>query len=264
MIFARTFTDTDGMNADHAVFRTIASLQGLFVRVLCIALLAATTTATGADETVFLDEHFDSLARWQHQPFAKIPRHSSYQAVRCDDSPCLQLESNNSASALVLQQQFNVYDYPQLTWRWKISNVYRKGDSSRKEGDDYPARLYVMFAYDPERASVAKQLKYRLAKTLYGQYPPDSSISYIWDNRVTNATVITNAYAGDAKMIPVSAGSDKVNTWQDYTVDIVDDYRRAFGQDPPAIASLAVMNDSDNTGESANSWIQYIKIFRSR
>jgi len=227
-------------------------------------LLSATATPARAAETVFLDEHFESLARWRHQPFAKIPRHSSYKAVRCEDSPCLLLESDNSASALVLNQQFNVYQYPKLAWRWKVGNVYSKGDSSRKEGDDYPARLYVMFAYDPDKATLAKQIRYRLAKVLYGEYPPDSSITYIWDNRVANATVITNAYANEAKMIPINPGSGKVDTWQDHTVDIVRDYRLAFGQDPPAIARLAVMNDSDNTGESSRSWIQFIRIFRSQ
>lgn len=251
-------------SAARRVLKTIASLKWRLAGMLCVAVLASMATSTRAAETVFLDEHFDSLARWRHQPLAKIPRHSSYKAVRCENSPCLLLESDNSASALVLNQQFNVYQYPQMSWRWKVSNVYNKGDSSSKQGDDYPARLYVMFAYDPDKATLAKQIRYRLAKVLYGEYPPDSSLTYIWDNRVTKATVITNAYASEAKMIPVSAGSEKVNSWQDYSVDIVRDYRLAFGQDPPAIARLAVMNDSDNTGESATSWIQYIKIFHSR
>ena len=65
-------------------------------------------------------------------------------------------------------------------------------------------------------------------------------------------------------MIPVDAGPEKVNTWQEHTVDIVRDYRLAFGQDPPATATLAVMNDSDNTHESARAWIDYIRIFRPR
>ncbi len=247
----------------HWALQTIASMQWGLIAILCVALLSARSAPTRADENLFLDERFESLARWQPLPFAKIPRHSSYKAVRCEGSPCLLMESDNSASALVLQQPFNVYTYPKLAWRWKVSTVYRKGDSSRKEGDDYPARLYVMFDYDPEQASLAKQIQYRLAKTLYGQYPPDSSISYIWDNQVTKAAVITNAYTSAAKMIPVNAGSAKVNSWQDHTVDIVRDYRRAFGQDPPAIARLAVMNDSDNTHEFAQSWIQYIRIFHS-
>lgn len=223
----------------------------------------APTAAAPAGEAVFLNEHFESLARWHPQTFTKKPRHSVYTAVMQEGRPCLLMESNNSASLLVLNQQFNVYEYPKLSWRWKVSNVYRKGDSGRKDGDDYPARLYVLFAYDPEHASLGRRIQYELVKTVYGQYPPDSAINYIWDNKVTNAAVIPNAFSSQVQMIPVSAGPAKVNTWQNYTVDIVRDYRRAFGQDPPEIATLAVMNDSDNTGEASKAWIEYIRVFRT-
>jgi len=216
-----------------------------------------------ADDRVFLDERFATLDRWQPLTFPKIPRHSTYAAAHCETATCLAMESNNSASGLVLKQSFNVYDYPLLAWRWKVSNVYRKGDSRTKEGDDYPARLYVMFAYDPDRASLGKQLRYGMAKQVYGPYPPHSSISYIWDNQATGKPFIVNAYAEEARMIPVDAGSGAVGTWQEHTVDIVRDYRMAFGEDPPATASLAVMNDSDNTHEAARAWIQYIRIVRS-
>jgi len=252
------------MSTQGSFWQVTGYRGGMFACLLCCALLwAAPTVPICAGTTVFLDEQFASLARWQPQPFAKIPRHSSYTAVTYEGRSCLLMESDNSASALVLNQPFNVYEFPRLAWRWKVSTIYRKGDSSSKDGDDYPARLYVMFAYDPEQAPLAKRIKYQLAKTVYGQYPPDSSISYIWDNQVTNAAVITNAYTSAAKMIPVSAGWSKVNTWQEYTVDIVRDYRLAFGHDPPATATLAVMNDSDNTGESSKAWIQYIRIFRA-
>ena len=249
------------MKAEAPVLRAALCNTGLLTWLLCCAcLLSPIPSQAAAAGNVFLEEHFGSLDRWQPLLFPKISRHSTYKADRCGAESCLHMASDNSASALVLRQSFNVYQFPKLAWRWKISNVYRKGDSSTKAGDDYPARLYVMFAYDPEHASLAKRIKYQMAKTLYGQYPPDSSISYIWDNRESQATVITNAYTSEAKMIPVSAGPAKVNIWQEYTVDIVRDYRRAFGQDPPPTATLAVMNDSDNTGEAAKSWIQYIRI----
>jgi len=230
------------------------------VTAVLLGLLLATPVAAA---TVLLDERFESLERWRPLLFPKISRHSRYTAARCDGTPCLRMESDNAASALVLRQSFNVYDYPRLAWRWKVGNVYRKGDSRTRAGDDYPARLYVMFAYDPARTSLAKRLQYRLARTVYGSYPPDSSISYIWDNRVTGAPFIVNAYSAAARMIPVSAGADKIGTWQEYEVDIIRDYRLAFGADPPATASLAVMIDSDDTGESATAWIRYIRIFRT-
>lgn len=233
----------------------------LWHNLLLAAVLAfVSSPAAAAAKTVFLDERFATLDQWQPLTFPKISRHSTYAIRPCDDTTCLQMESDNAASGLMLKQTFNIYQYPILKWRWRVSNVYRKGDSATKKGDDYPARLYVVFAYDPTKASAGKRLKYQFAKLLYGQFPPDSSISYIWDNRATNKPFIINAYVDEARMIPVSSGTAQVNTWQEYTVNVVEDYKQAFGQDPPATASLAVMCDSDDTHEAATALIQYIRI----
>jgi len=51
-----------------------------------------------------------------------------------------------------------------------------------------------------------------------------------------------------------------VGTWQTCEVDMVADYRRAFGRQPPALARIAVMNDSDDTGDQAVSYINYIEV----
>ncbi|NJN17090.1 MAG: DUF3047 domain-containing protein, partial [Oscillochloris sp.] len=98
---------------------------------LLLLLLPSAVRAAGA---VFLEERFESLDRWQPLTFPKIARHSTYTAVRCETGSCLLMESDNSASALVLKQPFNVYAHPMLSWRWKVSNVYRKGDSRTASG----------------------------------------------------------------------------------------------------------------------------------
>jgi hypothetical protein len=50
--------------------------------------------------------------------------------------------------------------------------------------------------------------------------------------------------------------------WVEEDVNIVRDYREAFGSEPPPVASLAIMNDSDDTGERAVSFIDYIEVYR--
>ena len=210
--------------------------------------------------TVFLDERFTSLDGWQPLFFPKIEAHTTYELTSVNGVPALQVVSRNSASALVLDRPFNVFDFPVLAWRWRVSNVFKKGDSSRKDGDDYPIRLYVMFRYDPDKASFGQSVKYGMAKLLYGKYPPHSSLNYIWANKKQSASYIPNPYTGQAMMVPVDQGGEKVGRWVQHRVDIVRDYRAAFGEDPPAMASIAIMGDSDNTGESATAWIDYIKI----
>ena len=83
----------------------------------------------------------------------------------------LRAESNASASGLILKKEFNVFEYPKLKWRWKISNVYLKGNAEEKSGDDYPLRIYVIFKYDPDKASLGQRIRYGLAKAIYGRVP---------------------------------------------------------------------------------------------
>jgi hypothetical protein len=50
--------------------------------------------------------------------------------------------------------------------------------------------------------------------------------------------------------------------WRDEEINIVEDYEKAFGTRPPLRARIAVMNDSDNTGERAVSYLEFIEVYR--
>ncbi|MEE8328509.1 MAG: DUF3047 domain-containing protein [Thermodesulfovibrionia bacterium] len=212
------------------------------------------------DREVILREDFNNLENWKPLYFPKIKEHTLYYVVKKENESFLKAESNSSASALVYKKEFNAYKYPRVRWRWKISNIYKKGNALEKSGDDYPARIYIMFKYDHGKASFIKKIKYSLAKTLYGEYPPHSTINYIWANRQHKKNIITNTYAKETKMIILQAGSEKAGKWMEQEVNIIEDYRKAFGSEPPAIASIAVMNDSDNTKEGSVLCIDYIEV----
>ena len=59
-----------------------------------------------------------------------------------------------------------------------------------------------------------------------------------------------NPYTEKAMMIVVESGAAKLNQWVREKRNILEDYRQAFHSDPPAISGVAVMTDTDNTGES--------------
>jgi hypothetical protein len=46
------------------------------------------------------------------------------------------------------------------------------------------------------------------------------------------------------------------------SVNIIEDYVKAFGVKPPEKAGIAIMNDSDNTGEQSVSYLDYIEVYR--
>ena len=54
-------------------------------------------------------------------------------------------------------------------------------------------------------------------------------------------------------MFIVESGKENVGKWIDERVNILNDYKLAFGEDPPRKASLAIMADTDNTGETSKA-----------
>ena len=232
--------------------------------VLCtVVILVFNSLIFGGQETtVLLREDFSNLDNWKTLNFPKIKKHSVYSIEKVNGRSVLKAESNASASAIVYKYSFNVYEYPQVKWRWKVSNVYVRGDARTKEGDDYPMRVYIMFEYNPEQAGTLEKMQYGLMKRLYGEYPPHSSLSYVWANKEDREKIVTSPFTDKAKMIFLKQGQKKVGTWQDENVNIVADYQKAFGTKPPIRAQIAIMNDSDNSGEHSESYMEYLEVLK--
>lgn len=188
---------------------------------------------------------------WRPLTFDKIPAHTRYRVVREGEEYILTAESRAAASGLIHPLDLDVRRYRTIAWRWRVEHVLVRSDPRRKEGDDYPARVYVAFRYDPETASLWERTTYGAARLLYGEYPPKAVINYIWDTRLPVGTALANAYTDRARMPVVESGPANLGRWMAVERDLLEDYRRLFGGEPPRIAGVAVMTDTDNTGESA-------------
>lgn len=220
------------------------------------------TPAVAGDNEIFFHEDFNDLTDWKVMEFPRIKKHSIYFIEKNGAESYLKSESNASASAIVFGKTFNVFDFPRVKWRWKISNVYKKGQAGEKAGDDYPIRIFIMFKYDPARASYGERIKHDVARLIFGMEAPYSSLNYIWESKPHSISIITSPYSSESKMVVLQAGSEKAGKWIEEDVNILEDYRKSFGEDPPAVANIAVMNDSDDTGEGSVSYIDYIEVYR--
>lgn len=227
-----------------------------------IVLFPSIVTPQYGKESFFIKEYFNTLDNWRPLYFPKINKHTSYTIETNGDERYLRIESAASASALVYNKEFNAYEYPNIRWRWRAGNIYTKGDTGTKDGDDYPLRIYITFQYDPKKAGLLERLRYEGAKLLYGEYPPHSAINYVWANKELREKIITSPYTEKTKIIIIEKGISRIDTWETKEANILKDYREAFGEDPPAQASIAIMNDSDNTGEASVSYIHFIEVYK--
>ncbi|MES2832916.1 MAG: DUF3047 domain-containing protein [Pseudomonadota bacterium] len=177
-----------------------------------------------------------------------------YALVRDGDAVVLKATAQRSMSGLIHATRIDVRQYPRIRWRWKIAAPVAGADLRTKAGDDYAARLYVMFDYPVEKLSFATRTKLKLAEALYGQSIPSAALNYVWDNRQPVGTIAPNAYTDRARMIVVESGATKAGKWVTETRDLAADFRAAFGEDAPGIVAVALATDTDNTGETATAW----------
>jgi len=171
--------------------------------------------------------------------FWNRPRHSEFALVVDEGRTVLRARANASTSGLAREIMVDPRRTPILAWHWKVMNLIAKSDMATKDGDDFPARLYVTFD-DPRR-----------------------SLCYVWDARRPVGTVAANAYSDRVQMVVAASGAAQLGRWVTLERDWTADYRRAFGGEATPADGVVVSADTDNTGESAESYFGDV-VFRSR
>ena len=200
---------------------------------------------------------------WAPLTFHRIARHTRYALVRDPDrGTVVEAIAEASASGLVRRLDAEPNAGSVLTWSWKIERPVAKGDVTRRSGDDYAARVYVTFRVPPERLSPFERMRRTAVAATFGDDAPDAGLVYIWDARSPVGTIVPNAYTDRVRMIVVESGSERAGRWLAYERDLAADYRAAFGGDAPPLSGVAIMTDTDDTGESLRAWYGDIALAR--
>jgi hypothetical protein len=231
---------------------------------LLIVPLAARSEPPSVIEVAKFSSHIVGQAMpegWKPLTFIKIPKQTVYELVKDGGEIVVKAVSDASASGLIKAVNIDPKEYPIVRWRWKVENILKHNDVARKDGDDFPARLYITFAYDPDKVSLGKKLKFKAGRAIFGDIPI-GALNYIWDTHAPVGAIVENAYTDFAQMVVVESGAQKVGLWVSEERNIYEDYKKAFGEEPPLINGIAIMTDTDNTKERATAYygdIQFVQ-----
>ncbi len=177
-------------------------------------------------ETIALS-HFatDGLIGWSEKSFYG---QTQYSIVERNGDKVLLAQSNNSASALYKKIRIDLDKTPYLNWSWWVNNHLGDIDEQQKEGDDYPARVYVIID----------------GGVFFWK---TRALNYVWSSNQPKGATWPNAYTDNARMMALETGSAYLRQWRSEKRNIRADLRQQFGEDLRYIDGVAIMTDTDNS-----------------
>ncbi|MEK6709260.1 MAG: DUF3047 domain-containing protein [Nitrospinota bacterium] len=173
-----------------------------------------------------------TLKVWQGQPDVQLLGENGENVLR--------LRSDKTAVSIYREAKLDLNRHPILSWKWKVTQIPPEGDARVQNRDDQAAGLYVIFPRFP--TFVNSQL-----------------IGYIWDSNVPAGTVLQSKKNALVHYIVVRSGSQDLNQWITEERNVLEDYRRVFGQNPPDVGGISVMIDTDDTRAAAESYFAKIE-----
>ena len=207
-------------------------------RRLGASLLCALALGTGSAETRNGNGRIEVLrdgdvTGWEEKAFNGK---TLYETVREEDGrTVLRATSRGTASGMYRRLRIDLEKTPILEWTWRIGGTLGDIDERTRAGDDYSARVYVI------RSHPVFFWKTR-------------AVNYVWASARAEGETWPNAYTDSSWHVAVRSGDAHAGRWVSERRDVRADFRALFGEDVRHIDAVAIMTDTDDTGDAATAY----------
>lgn len=178
------------------------------------------------------------LTVWRGKPDFRLTRDEGSGAT------ALRMRSDKASFSIHREVRLDLRKFPNLSWRWKVAKLPAGADARNGESDDQAAGVYVLFHKFPGF------LNSRL-------------IGYVWETSAPEGAILKSRKNSKVHYIVVRSGAGDLGRWITEKRNVLDDYRRVFGSEPPRVGGLALMIDTDDTLSSAESYFAKVE-FKGR
>jgi len=188
---------------------------------------------------------------WKRFVVSPFDGPTEYRLAASNPSVVLEAHADASASGLYRRIRIDPKHQPIVEWRWRVLEPVAHADPRVRARDDSPARLVISFHGDAKRLDIEERHTLELYKALTGEMLPFAILMYVWSDDPPLETIAASVHSPKIQMIVVDRGH--IGEWRDFRRNILEDYRRAFGEEPWDIVSVGVMTDANNTGGKASA-----------
>lgn len=204
------------------------------------------------------ESRFASLAGWRLINFEDDQPPSQFDPVTYEDREVLRVISDGSASMIIREDPIKIYETPIVSWRWKLVEPLESANLRSLFSEDTSIRMMVAFRHELDELPLWLRVWAGRQEKRHGEVPPTSALNYVWATQDYGAEPFGSLYSKRIQFYVKNYGEREVGSWQEHRVNVVEDYRRAHGDDPPAEAFIAIMSDADNTDGYAEALVEYV------
>jgi hypothetical protein len=153
--------------------------------------------------------------------------------------------------------------YKAVLFKTSVDEAITDADHRSRSGDDYPIRVYFTFNYEGTGLGFTERLRYRIYRSRHGEYPPHSALTYVWTASAVEERIYRNPSKERVGMIVLRGDETPLGEWRNERIDVLADYEKVFGEAPPGSPMrIAIMTDSDDTGQTTRAAMDFIRILR--
>jgi hypothetical protein len=185
----------------------------------------------------------DLKGGWEQFALVNGNTPTNYQLVEQDGTVIIQADSAEGGSGLSRKLHFDPHRYPIIEWRWRVPRDSGRGGAAGPSSVSPPVRLSLAFDGDLAKLDFDDRTKLRMAKALTASGLPYASLLYVWLNQKPVDTLYSSPHTDRVRHIVVESGEARLDQWVSVRRNVLEDYRRAFGEDPGHIVAVGIMTD---------------------
>jgi hypothetical protein len=234
-----TSPEDDGLLASTPIVRALARESGEVVEVARFSRMRQGTPLP---------------ADWLGWGLRSGKRPTEYRLVDNGGTTVLEAYADGAASGFYRRVRVDPRRQSMLEWSWRAERLLPGADLRVGAREDSVARLVISFHGDTGKLDFEDRAKLRLAKVFAGEPLPFAMLIYVWSNQIPVETALPSPQIDRIRMVVVEKGGAHLGQWRHYRRNILEDYRRAFGEEPGDIVAVGMLTDSDNTQQVARSY----------
>jgi hypothetical protein len=210
----------------------VVASRPLTVLFAAVVILAAPPTAAPAGECLGV-ENFAKGKVGEFPPDWKLRKETGrgvYAIQEQGGLRYLRAASRGLGIQAARSYEWDLARYPILAWSWRPVEFPAGSDERNAKTNDSALAVYAVFTHTPVSVK---------------------SVKYVWSAVAPVGTRLTSS-GGLTQVRVLRSGTQGRGTWVEERANVFEDYRKSFGDaDVPRPGGIAVLTDSDDTGQSA-------------